>query len=101
MTASPSPSDAPDHQFVAARALLDEILRVPELENVFDLDDRPNTKMVYSQAASAPDGLQLAWSLIWEPVRILVLPLNVGKPGGLGWPFHRRIVLERWSSPKN
>ena len=62
MTASPSPSDAPDHQFVAARALLDEILRVPELENVFDLDDRPNTKMVYSQAATI-------WLLILQRLR--------------------------------
>ncbi|KAA1258103.1 hypothetical protein LF1_06180 [Rubripirellula obstinata] len=60
-----------------------------------------NTNPVRRQSASAPDGLQLAWPLIWKPVRILVLSLNVGKPGGLGWPFHPRIVLELWSSPKN
>lgn len=62
MLVLPSPSDTPDQQFVAARALLDQILRVPQLKDIFDLDDRPNTKMVYSQAATI-------WLLILQRLR--------------------------------
>lgn len=62
MKVPPKPSDDPDQQFVAARALLDQILRVPELEEFFDLDDRPDTKMVYSQAATI-------WLLILQRLR--------------------------------
>ncbi|QDS92763.1 Transposase DDE domain protein [Roseimaritima multifibrata] len=62
MLIPPNPSDPPDEQFVAARALLDQILRVPELKNIFDIDDRPNTRMVYSQAATI-------WLLILQRLR--------------------------------
>lgn len=54
--------EAPDEQFVAAQALLDEILGVPELQSVFDLDDRPDTRMVYTQAATI-------WLLILQRLR--------------------------------
>lgn len=62
MIVPPKPSDARESQFVAARALLDQILRVPELDTIFDLNDRPNTKMVYSQAATI-------WLLILQRLR--------------------------------
>lgn len=62
MLSSLNQPDAPDEQFVAAKALLDEILRVPELQNVFDLDDRPDTRMVYTQAATI-------WLLILQRLR--------------------------------
>lgn len=62
MLVSPQPSDAPDEQFVAAKTLLDQILRVPEFEKIFDVDDRPNTKMVYSQSATI-------WLLILQRLR--------------------------------
>jgi hypothetical protein len=52
MILPPKPSDPPDEQFIAAKALLEEILRVPELQLVFDLDDRPHTKMVYTQSVT-------------------------------------------------
>lgn len=52
MILPPKPSDPPEEQFVVAKALLEDILRVPEVEQVFDLDDRPTTKMVYSQAVT-------------------------------------------------
>lgn len=62
MLNQPRPTDTPDEQFVLAKALLDEILRVPELKKVFDLDDRPSTKMVYSQAVTI-------WLLILQRLR--------------------------------
>ena len=62
MPSPPIPSESPDEQFVAARALLDEVLRVPELQSVFDLDDRPDTRMVYTQAATI-------WLLILQRLR--------------------------------
>ena len=52
MIALPKSSDPPDEQFVAAKTLLEEILRVPELQLVFDLDERPHTKIVYTQAVT-------------------------------------------------
>ena len=52
MLVPPNPSDAPVQQFAASRILLDEVLRAPELQDCFDLDDRPSTRMVYSQAAT-------------------------------------------------
>ena len=68
MLAPPSTSnatdtaDARDEKFVAARALLYQILRAPEIEQLFDIDDRPNTKMVYSQAVTI-------WLLILQRLR--------------------------------
>jgi len=58
----PTSSNAPDQQFIAARALLDQILGVPEFEKIFDLDDRPDNKMVYSQAVTI-------WLLILQRLR--------------------------------
>lgn len=47
-----NPSQRPDQQFVAAQSLLSEVLRLPELQTIFDFDDRPSTKMVYTQAVT-------------------------------------------------
>lgn len=55
-------SETSDEKFVAARALLSQILHVPESEHIFDVDDRPNTKMVYSQAVTI-------WLLILQRLR--------------------------------
>ena len=52
MLAPPDPLNTPEQQFAAARILLDELLQTPELQAAFDLNDRPNTKMVYTQAAT-------------------------------------------------
>lgn len=52
MILPPKSSDPPEEQFVVAKALLEDILRISDLEQVFDLDDRPTTKMVYSQAVT-------------------------------------------------
>ncbi|UUO08793.1 IS4 family transposase [Blastopirellula sp. J2-11] len=52
MIPSPTLPDSPEAQFVAARTLLSEILRVPQIEAIVDFDDRPNTKMVYTQAVT-------------------------------------------------
>lgn len=55
-------SDTSAESFVAARTLLNELLRVPELKDIFDLDDRPTMKMVYSEAATI-------WLLILQRLR--------------------------------
>lgn len=62
MAAQSKLSDTPEGQFVAAKSLLEQLLRVSELQSVFDLDDRPSTKMVYSQAVTI-------WLLILQRLR--------------------------------
>ena len=62
MLVPPKPSDSPEQQFVAARALLNELIKVPELHDAFDLHDRPSTKMVYTEAVTI-------WLLIMQRLR--------------------------------
>lgn len=50
MLDSPNPFDASKEQFVAAKALLEQIIRSPDLEKHLDFDARPNGKMVYTKA---------------------------------------------------
>lgn len=58
---SPNEKDAKE-QFVAAQKLLQRMLRMDEINDLFDPDDRPDTRMVYSQAVTI-------WLLILQRLR--------------------------------
>lgn len=57
------PSDpSAKEQFIAAKKLLEDLVRMPELKDVFDLDDRPDTRMIYTQAVTL-------WLLVLQRLR--------------------------------
>ncbi len=48
----PKSTDSPDQQFQAARTLLDQLLNVPAIEQLIELEHRSNTRVVYTDAVT-------------------------------------------------